>query len=172
MSGHQTIRIMLTDDPKILRMHTDGTASDIILYRTPREPDTCKSAPPNTPQENYAIFWQTFAEQYPFFPLHKTDWRAVDKKFRAEVTAETKPPELFQILRQMIEPLQDSHTGLEAADLNEEFDGWSNDPNHLEENDWKRASSIIESKYVHGALHAYCKCHVQLQTYKTAGMQH
>jgi len=161
MSGHQTTKIIPTDDPNVLRMHTDGTASDIVLHRTSKGPDTCKSAPPSTPPENYSIFWQTFAEQYPFFALHKTDWHAVDKKFRPGVTADTKPTELFQILRQMIEPLQDSHTGLEAADLNAEFDGWRNDPNHLKENDWKRAGSIIESKYVPGGLHAYCKRHVQ-----------
>jgi hypothetical protein len=142
-------------------MHTDGTASDIVLRRTSNEPDRCQSTPPNTPQESYAIFWQTFAEQYPFFAIHKTDWHIVDKKFRPQVTAGTKQIELFQILRQMIEPLQDSHTGLEARDINAEFDGWRNDSNHLEENNWKKASSITESKYVHGGLCPYCKGHIQ-----------
>jgi len=161
MSGHETIRVIPTDDPNVLRMHTDGTASDIVLRRTSNEPDRCQSTPPNTPQESYAIFWQTFAEQYPFFAIHKTDWHIVDKKFRPQVTAGTKQIELFQILRQMIEPLQDSHTGLEARDINAEFDGWRNDSNHLEENNWKKASSITESKYVHGGLCPYCKGHIQ-----------
>jgi Tricorn protease C1 domain len=111
MSGHSTIRVIPTRDPNVLRMHTGGTASDVVLHRASTGPDSCKSMPPNTPQENYAIFLQTFAEQYPSFILHKTDWHAVDKKFRPEVTSGTKPTELFQILRQMIEPLQDSHTG-------------------------------------------------------------
>jgi len=122
MSGHETIRVIPTDDPNVLRMHTDGTASGIVLRRTSNEPDRCQSTPPNTPQESYAIFWQTFAEQYPFFAIHKTDWHIVDKKFRPQVTAGTKQIELFQILRQMIEPLQDSHTGLEARDINAEFE--------------------------------------------------
>jgi len=64
----------------------------------------------------------------------------------------------------MIEPLQDVHTGLDAPDIKAEFEGWRNDPNHLEENDWKKASSIIESKYVHGRLRPYCKDHVQFGT--------
>ena len=115
----------------------------------------------HTPQENYTIFWQTFAEQYPFFALHKTDWRAVDKKFRPQVSASTKPTELFQILQQVIEPLQDAHTGVEASDIKAEFDGWRKNPNHLEENDWKKAGSIIESKYVRGGLRPYCKGHIQ-----------
>jgi Peptidase family S41 len=45
--------------------------------------------------------------------------------------------------------------------MNTEFDGWRNDSNHLEENDWKQAAPIIESKYVHGGLRAYCKGHIQ-----------
>ena len=163
-SGHETIRIIATDDPNVIRIHTEGTASDIVLHRTSKGPDSCQSKPDNTPQKNYAIFWETFAEQYPFFALHKTDWRAVDKKFRPQVTASTKPTELFQILQQTIEPLQDSHTGLEAPDIKAEFDGWRNDPNHLEKQDWKKAGTIIESKYVHGGLRAFCKGHIQFGT--------
>ena len=161
MSGHQSIRVTPTVEPNVLRMHTDGTVSDIVLHRTSKRPDNCQSTPHNTPQGNYAIFLQTFAEQYPFFALHKIDWSAVDKKFRPDVTADTKPTELFKTLRHVIEPLQDSHTGLEAPDIKAEFDGWRNDPNHLEEKDWKKASSIIESKYVDGGWRADCKGHIQ-----------
>ncbi|MCU1226306.1 MAG: Peptidase family [Edaphobacter sp.] len=60
----------------------------------------------------------------------------------------------------MIEPLQDSHTGLEAQDIKAKFDGWRNDPHHLERDDRKKAGWIIESKYVQGGLRAYCKGHV------------
>ncbi|HWO33844.1 MAG TPA: S41 family peptidase [Candidatus Acidoferrum sp.] len=161
MSKHVTIRIMRTDDPNILRMYTDGAASDIVLRRTSKPPESCRNKEPNTPQENYAIFWETFAEQYPFFPLHKLDWRAADKRMRPEISSGTKPTELFQIVRQMIEPLQDSHTGLEAPEIKAEFDGWRNDPNHLDENDWKKAGLIIEARYAHGGLQAYCKSHIQ-----------
>ncbi len=160
-SGRETTRIIRTNDENVLRMHTDGTTSDIVLRHTSKRPDSCESVPPNTPQENYAVFWGTFAEQYPFFALHKVDWRAVDKKFRPEITAATKPVELFQIFRKMIEPLQDSHTGLEAGDIKAEFDGWRNDPGHRDEGDWKKAGSIIESKYVRGGLSTFCKGHVQ-----------
>ncbi len=160
-SGHQTIRIFPDDDPNVLRMHMDGTASSIILHRISVKPDSCRGTANNTPQENYAIFWQTFAEQYPFFALHKADWNSVDKQFRPQVSANTKPEELFQILRKMIEPLQDSHTGLEAPNISAEFDGWRSDPNHLDEHAWKSAALLIESKYVHGGLRGYCRDHIQ-----------
>src|SRR5882762_4416800 len=56
-SGHGTIRVVSTDDPNVLRMHTEGTASDIVLHRTSNRPDTCQTTPRDTQQENYAIFW-------------------------------------------------------------------------------------------------------------------
>jgi hypothetical protein len=110
ISGHETLRIIKTSNPNILRLHSDGTASDILLQRTPKPPEICGRSTANTSQENYQIFWQTFAEQYAFFPLHKVDWRATDRKFRPIVTTTTGPSQLFQIFRQMIEPLQDAHT--------------------------------------------------------------
>jgi Peptidase family S41/Tricorn protease C1 domain len=160
-SGHETIRVVPDAKPNFLRMHMDGTASSIVLHRIAIRPEICRGRPNNTPQQNYAIFWQTFAEQYPFFALHKVDWNAADKEFRLQISANSKPDELFQIFRKMIEPLQDSHTGLEASNIGAEFDGWRNDPNHLDEHAWKRAASVIETKYVRGGLRAYCRDHIQ-----------
>jgi hypothetical protein len=160
-SGPQTIRISPGDDSSVLRMDTDGTASTIVLHRTSKMPDSCQALPINTPQENYAIFWQTFAEQYPFFALHKVDWNAADKEFRRQIGANAKPDELFQIFRKMIEPLHDSHTGLEASNIAAEFDGWRNDPNHLDEHAWKRAESVTATNYVRGGLRGYCRDHIQ-----------
>lgn len=160
-SGHAIITIIPTDDPNVLRLEKDGTASDILLRRTSKRPDVCQQPLPNSPQMNYSVFWETFAEHYPFFALHKTDWRAIDKQFRRRVTATTKPAELFQNFRQMIEPLQDTHTGLEAQDIKSEFDGWRDDPYHLDEQNWKKAFSIIESRYILGGLQSYCKARLQ-----------
>lgn len=161
VSGNVIITISRTTDPDIATMHTDGVASDIILHRSLTRPEACGRDPINSPQENYRVFWQTFAEQYPFFSLHKVDWQAIDTKFGPDVTSTATPTRLFEILRQMIEPLQDAHTGLEAEDINKEFDGRRSDPNHLEHNDWKKAIEIIESKYVHGPLQPYCNGYVQ-----------
>jgi hypothetical protein len=166
VSGNATIRITRTEDPNTVAMRTDGTASDIILHRTSTRPNTCGRHTINSPEENYRIFWQTFAEQYPFFSLHKVDWNAVDREFRPQVTATSTSAQLFAIFRQMVEPLQDTHTGLEAEDIKREFDGWRNDPNHLEDNDWKKAVAVIESSYIHGPLQPYCKGHIQFAILK------
>jgi hypothetical protein len=160
-AGNSVITIRRTDDPNIMHMRWDWAAADIILRRTGSLPEKCKQNPPDTPQNNYAIFWQTFAEQYPFFTLRKVDWYAVDQQYRHRVTPETTSKELFHIFQQMIEPLNDTHTSLEARDIEMDFEGWRPDAGHLSEDDWKKAASVIETTYVQDHLRAYCKERIQ-----------
>jgi hypothetical protein len=160
-AGRGQYRLLNGGSPGKKRLHLDGTASDIILRRTHTMPETCLRQPAASPEWSYAVFWETFAEQYPFFDLRKVDWRAVDRKFRPQVGPATKPEELFRILRQMIEPLQDTHTGLYAQDINKEFDGSRSDPGHLENDVWNKAGKLIETHYVRGGLRSYCKGRLQ-----------
>lgn len=159
--GHSPLWIKSTKNLDELLLRMDGTASDIVFHRIQELPDVCNHEAPNTPQENYRIFWQTFAEQYPFFGLHKIDWGAADREFRSKVTSNTSPIELFQIFRNMIEPLRDMHTGLEAESLNAEFENSRNDAGQLDEQHWSAAQALIESKYVRAPLTPFCKGRVQ-----------
>lgn len=159
--GYDTIRLADGSSADEKRLHLDGTASDIILHRTADWPVMCTQTADNSPQGNYAIFWQTFAEQYPFFELRKMDWTLVDREFRSRINPATTPDLLFEILRQMIAPLGDAHTGIEATDIKKDFDGWRSDSNHLSDADWKTAQSLIASRYVHGGLRSFCNGHVQ-----------
>lgn len=156
-----TVHVSTGATEEVTRMHRDGTVSDVVLQRISARPKACGSATKNTPQASYAIFWQTFAEHYPFFELHHVDWRAMDRKWRPQVTPATTSEELFGILRQMIEPLQDAHTGLAAPDISRDFDGWRAEPGHLDERDWKKANDIIAFKYLHGGLRFFCKGRMQ-----------
>lgn len=142
------------------RVHLDGAASDIILHRIAAKPKACEQKAEDNPQSNYAIFWQTFAENYAFFDLHHMDWREVDRQFRPQVTSATKPEELFRILQQMIEPLHDAHTSIFARGLRT-FHGRRPDPNHLTPDAWVNATELINSKYVQGGMQSYCNGHVQ-----------
>jgi hypothetical protein len=160
-SGNSVITVRRTDDPNTLHMRWDWAAADIILRRTASLPKQCKQDTPDTPQENYAIFWQTFAEQYPFFALHKVDWHTVDQQYRPHVTPTTTPKELFHIFQQMIEPLNDTHTSLEARDIKMEFEGWRPEGGHLTDADWKKAALVIETTYIEDNLRAYCKERIQ-----------
>ena len=159
--GNATFRLSDGSSGDIKRLHLDGTASDIVLHRTSERPATCARKPDNSPQGNYAVFWQTFAEQYAFFDLRHIDWQSVDRQFRPKVGPATKPDELFELLRQMIKPLQDAHTGIEAEDIKKDFDGLRSDPNHLEKEEWNKAQKVIETRYVRGGLRSFCNGRVQ-----------
>jgi Tricorn protease C1 domain len=139
-----TLSISVGPDSDTARMHVDGTSSDVLLHRTTERPKSCRLTAENVPPENYAIFWQTFAEHYPFFKLRHVDWHALGKQFQPQLTAATTSNELFGIFCQMLGLLQDAHTGLVARDIQKDFAGWRPDPNHLTEDVWKKASEIIE----------------------------
>jgi hypothetical protein len=159
--GKDTFRLSDGPTADVKRLHLEGAASDIVLHRTGTDPAMCSQRPDNSPPGNYAVFWQTFAEHYAFFALRQVDWQEVDRNFRPRVSASTKPDQLFEIFRQMIEPLHDAHTGIEAQDSGKEFDGWRNDPNHLESEQWKRAEAGINGRYIRGGLRSFCNRHVQ-----------
>jgi hypothetical protein len=159
--GYDTVRLSDGSSSDEKRLHLDGTASDIILHRTIDRPVVCSQTADNSPQVNYAIFWQTFAEHYPFFELRKMDWMFADREFRSRINSATTPDLLFETLRQMIAPLRDAHTGIDATDIKKDFHGWRNDSNHLSDEDWKRAENLIASRYVHGGLRSFCNGRVQ-----------
>jgi hypothetical protein len=164
--SHGLVRFVNTKSPDAIRMHLDGTVSDILLRRTANRPKQCAKLPANTPTADYAIFWQTFDENYPFFALRKVDWSSIDRRSRGQVTPATTSAELFRIFQRMIEPLQDTHTGLEASDIGQEFDGWRPTPNDLDEGQWKTAQELIAARYAEGPLVSFCKGHLQFGTLK------
>src|SRR5262249_22019303 len=127
----------------------------------------------NTPQNNYAVFWQTFAEQFALFPLYQTDWAAVDRKYRPRVTASTTPEQLFDILREMILPFHTAHTNIIPAAIPRVYFGYrpaseiglklqaatSLSPEEvlgLFNEQARRTKDIIESKYLNGKFKSFC----------------
>jgi carboxyl-terminal processing protease len=66
------------------------------------------------PEKNFEEFWQTFNNRYPFFEVRKVDWQKQYETYRAKVTSETSDDELFDILCQMLAPLNDGHVNLVA----------------------------------------------------------
>lgn len=149
-------RLSLDATPNTARLQSDCSSADILMGKLQQPPKSYQEPSENTPEANYAVFWQTFAENYPFFELHHVDWAEVDRQFRPKVTGQTLPGELFHILRRMIEPLQDAHTSLTAPDLKQQFRGSRPDPNPLRYDDWVQSAIIIASKYVRGDMQYFC----------------
>ncbi|WP_371682512.1 S41 family peptidase [Kitasatospora sp. MMS16-BH015] len=106
-------------------LHVDGAVGDRTLRRLPALPARCAGeaavpggpAQAGDPQGVYDVFWQTFAENYPFFAAKGVDWQAVRERTRPLVRADSSPAELFAVLRGMVEPLHDAHVVLEAPSV-------------------------------------------------------
>lgn len=61
------------------------------------------------PEKNFEALWKTFHKRYPFFRLHHVDWQKQYDTFRPRVTRKTSDDALFEILCEMIAPLDDGH---------------------------------------------------------------
>jgi C-terminal processing protease CtpA/Prc len=66
------------------------------------------------PGKNFEKLWKTFHNRYPFFKLRKVDWKQQYETYRSKVTKKTSDEELFEILCEMLEPLNDGHVSLTA----------------------------------------------------------
>jgi hypothetical protein len=124
-------KIKSTDSEDIKILDVDSTTSDITLKRIDEKPAVFDQPIPNTPQANFDVFWDSFAENYAMFPLKDVDWSAVKEEARvgsahasrSQITSETTPEELFEIMKSAIAPLKDSHTKIFAEDIGKQFIG-------------------------------------------------
>ena len=167
-SGTETVRVVpgASDDLAVLTRSDDMAA--MSLRRVPSAPVPCRAQMHDTPLSNYDVLWTTFAENYPFFALHGVDWDAVDRRFRPLVTMKTTPDELFEIFRQMLEPLRDSHVLLDVfAPGTPRGKDWLRtplkevwvhkpDPEPFDDADFERANHVIEANYIDGPMQTFC----------------
>jgi len=156
-----TFRVSPAASAETRWLHEDGNVSNILLRRTNSRPEPCGKPLSDTPLTNYQVFWETFAEHYPFFALRHMDWVAVDKKFRPQVTLDTKPEELFRIFNDMLDPLHDAHTFIHAMSIQKRFRGRRPSADPMQEKNAARITEIIETKYVRGGLQDFCNKQLQ-----------
>ncbi len=95
-------------------LQIEGTVAPVRLVRQEQIPSNCDKNPDPGPGSVFETFWQTYAENYPFFALHRYDWDRVGALYRSEAQTARDPAQLFRILQKMIEPLQDAHTLIET----------------------------------------------------------
>jgi hypothetical protein len=170
--GDAEIRLIAGSSPDVLLMREGPSISRVSLRRITDRPNRCNETLANTPANNYAVFWHTYAEQFALFELYRTDWNAVDRKFRPQVTASTTPEELFGLLREMILPFHNAHTNINAASIRRSYLGYrpSSDIGRklngsstlsigeilgLFSDQALRTRAIVESKYAKGPLRPY-----------------
>jgi carboxyl-terminal processing protease len=64
------------------------------------------------PRANFEVFAATFGERYAFFGLRGIDWEARVADYRNRITPATGDAELFALLSELVDPLDDAHVGL------------------------------------------------------------
>lgn len=157
----ETFVLRAEASPERRRLHFNGTASDIVIHKLRSPPQVCETTLPDTPQTNFDVFAQTWAEQYGFFDLKNADWSEIVASHRSRVTDGTTPEELFRILKDMIEPFEDAHTSIRAESIGERWSGARRSPTWLERADRPRAYQIVEERYLRTPLRSWCNGQVE-----------
>ena len=93
--------------------------------------------------------------------MRKANWSAIVARNRPRVSDRTTPQELFQILKEMIEPLEDAHTSIRAENINQSFSGARRTASWLERADRAHAFEVVEQNYARTPLRAWCNGQVQ-----------
>jgi carboxyl-terminal processing protease len=109
-----------TEGPGVLALHQAGDLTRYRFSRIERLPDVPRyeaSKPIADPSINFASLASVFDEHYAFFDLHGVDWTAVCDRAREPARKAATAAELFEVFRQMLEPLDDGHVTLSGAGL-------------------------------------------------------
>jgi C-terminal processing protease CtpA/Prc len=133
----------------------------MIVHRIERKPAVCDPPAPNTPQSNFDIFAETWAEQYGFFREKKTDWKAVVAANRSKVTDATTPEQLFEIIAGMISPLNDAHSSISAPAITKRFGGVRRSPSYLDAPDRAQALGLVTRRLT-APLTPFCNGQLEL----------
>ncbi|WP_424638644.1 S41 family peptidase [Embleya sp. AB8] len=99
-----------TRERAVLRV--EGSVGVRGLRRRRQLPRAARVPTPGDALTTFDIFWDTFAENYPFFAAKGIDWRDERSYYRPQVHVKTTDDALFALLEEMIRPLHDAHTKL------------------------------------------------------------
>ncbi len=91
----------------------------------------------NDPQYNFEVFAKTYEEQYAYFKLNNLNPDSIYSRFKDKITPETTEAELYLVLEDMLNSLNDNHGYLEPTDevyeLAEKLKNGENDTISLKE---------------------------------------
>lgn len=148
------------------RLVRAGELNSVLMERVDALPAACSPPTANTPLGNFDVFVQTFAGHYIAFELRGVDWARRVSEQRARIGAGTTPGELFGILSELIWPLADIHTGLEAPSLKKSFDAaLKPDSERLmgghvvrfEKSGRRELAAMTDRAYLQGRVRPFCR---------------
>ncbi len=100
----------------------------------------------NSPVNNFELFWNDFDEHYALFEVRGWNWDSIYNEYKPLVTSGTTDDELWEIFKEMINYLDDTHTSIDAKGR----EGFSSGStlNDLAEDEFDL--DLVTSKYVEG----------------------
>jgi hypothetical protein len=134
--------------PHSARLHWSGSAGDTRLRRINSVPRRCLRPTPDSARGSFDIFWQTFAENYPFFDAKHMNWNA-QRRLRSTVDQDN----LYSTLCKMILPLHDNH----VAVMKDDHPCYSVRPGTVEPGPELESKVVhfIEHRDLHGAMQTW-----------------
>ncbi|MEO1713979.1 MAG: S41 family peptidase [Bacteroidota bacterium] len=91
---------------------------DYTFIRTDQLPVICNQPIEETKQHdpvyNFAVFAETVEEHYAFFDLNEIDWPSLYEEQKAQLSPNSTSLELYQVIEETLEALNDNHAYLEA----------------------------------------------------------
>jgi hypothetical protein len=153
--------------PDQKRIVTPGGLTSIVIERLADLPPACRMPTADTPLGNFEVFTRTFAEHYIAFDRRHIDWDNLVAAQRRKLTPQTTPGQLFDILKTLLQPLTDIHTGLEApkqlklqfdADLRPGTDRIVDGNIDRFASQGRRAlAAVTDRAYLQGPVQPYCR---------------
>lgn len=98
----------------------------------------------NTPQNNFDLLWEDFDRHYGLFTVRGWDWDSIRTEYSGRVLPTTTDAEMFAILSEMINYLDDSHTFILWPGREIFVSGGANRPQVREE----FSSTLVRERYV------------------------
>lgn len=124
-----------------LKNDTLNLLEGVINYQFIRSkalPQLCietKTEKNKNPIYNFEVFAETVKEHYAFFELNKINWNQLYKQQKGKLTEKSTDVELYQVIEETLELLNDNHAFLEATDeVNAELEKQSNQDKNTAEN--------------------------------------
>ncbi|MFF4506405.1 S41 family peptidase [Streptomyces sp. NPDC001401] len=110
------LTVRLGHDRDHAQLSADSSVGHRQLRRIGALPAECTLRTPTDPRTSFDVFWQSFAENYPFFAAKGIDWHAVRDRYRPLVHKDTTRSELFDVFSRMVAPLHDAHVAVQDGE--------------------------------------------------------
>lgn len=99
------------------------------------------------PEGNFRQLWKIIDEQYCFFEYKNIDWKAIGDKTAKKIKPQMDEQQLFAVLSEMLNYLQDGHVNLSSSFDQSGYDVTTNSVRNFDEN------ILVDNRYLGRSYH-------------------